>query len=93
MFPIKLSTKKSELHAIYKPIYELSGFSKDCEKSLIHRLIVSLLETVQGTDMEKSHMAAKCLAELGPSDLGTIVLRSDLKKHTYQWVIYDNSFI
>lgn len=82
----QLSTKKSELNDIYKGIYEMSGFSADCEKSIIHRLIFALLQTIQGSDIEKSHVAAQCLGELGPSDLGTMVLRPDIQHHTYKWV-------
>lgn len=71
---------------IYEGIYEMSGFSADCDKSILHRLIFSLLQAIQGSDVEKCHMAAKCLGELGPSDLGTMVLRPDVQHHTYQWV-------
>lgn len=82
----QLSAKKSELKNIYNGIYELSGFSADCDKSIIHRLIFTLLQTIQGADIDKSHMAAQCLAELGPSDLGTMVLRPDTHLQIYKWV-------
>lgn len=87
---LQLSTKKVELKDIYKRIYEMSGFSADCDKSIIHRLIFTLLQIIQGSDIEKSHMAAKCLGELGPGDLGTMVLRPDIQHHTYKWVKKDN---
>lgn len=64
------------------------AFSEDCEKSIIHRLIYSLLQTVQGSDIERSHVAAQCLGELGPNDLGTMVLRTDVNRHIYKWVLH-----
>lgn len=81
-----MSTKKEELQHIYKRIYDSHGFSEDCDKSIIHRLIFVLLQTIQGVDAEKSVMAARCLGELGPSDLGTIVLKSDVQLHSYRVV-------
>lgn len=41
---------------------------------------------IQGSDLEKSVVAAKCLGELGASDLGTIVLKSDAQQPTYKLV-------
>ncbi|XP_031619505.1 serine/threonine-protein kinase ATM [Contarinia nasturtii] len=80
-----LSKKKQELQEIYKTIYETRGFSEDCEKSPIHRLISALLaHIVQNVDSEKSLIAAKCLGELGPSDLGSIALKFDVQLQTYK---------
>ena len=64
----------------------MRGFSEDCDKSIIHRLIFALLQTIRGSDLEKSIVAAKCLGELGPSDLRTIVLKPDIQLHTYKFV-------
>lgn len=44
---------------------------------------------MQSVDTEKSVIAAKCLGELGPSDLGTIVLKSDVQLQTYKTVRTD----
>lgn len=85
-FPLQLSTKKTELQHIFQSIYDVHGFSEDCEKSIIHRLINSLLHIVRGVDSEKAMMAARCLGELGPSDLGTIVLKSDNDSKVYRLV-------
>lgn len=84
---VQLSKKKHELKDIYKTIYDTRGFSEDCEKSPIHRLISALLvHIVQNVDNERSLIAAKCLGELGPSDLGSIALKVDVQLHTYKTV-------
>lgn len=83
---MQLSTKKTELQQLFQSIYDVHGFSEDCERSIIHRLINSLLQIVQGVDPEKAMMAARCLGELGPSDLGTTVLKSDNDSKIYQKV-------
>lgn len=83
-FLLQLSQKKNELQDIYKTIYDSRGFSEDCEKSPIHRLISALLlQIVQNMDSEKSLIAAKCLGELGPNDLGSIALKFDTQQQTY----------
>lgn len=84
---LQLSKKKNELHEIYKTLYDSRGFMEDCEKSPIHRLISTLLsQIVQNVDSEKSLIAAKCLSELGPSDLGSIALKFDIQHQTYTMV-------
>lgn len=84
MFRLQLSNKKHELQDIYKMMYDSRGFSEDCERSPIHRLISALLaQIVQNVDSEKSLIAAKCLGELGPSDLGSIALKFDTQLQTY----------
>lgn len=90
---IQLSKKKHELQAIYKTIYNTRGFSEDCDESPIHRLISALLaQIVQNVDDEKSLIAAKCMGELGPSDLGTIALKFDVQKQTYNIVSNNTIF-
>lgn len=42
------------------------------------------MQIVQNVDGEKSIIAAKCLAELGPSDLGSIALKFDTQLQTYK---------
>lgn len=71
---------------IYASIYGLSGFAEDCNESLIHRMIITLLEIVQNGDTRTSITAAKCLGEFGPSDLGSIVLKFNEQKATYESV-------
>lgn len=84
---MQLVRKKNELHEIYRTIYDTRGFSEDCERSPIHRLISALLsQIVQNVDSEKSLIAAKCLGELGPNDLGSIALKFDVNTQTYKVV-------
>lgn len=83
---LQLSTKKTELQEIFQSIYDVQEFSEDCEKSIMHRLINSLLQIVQSVDAEKAMMAARCLGELGPSDLGTTVLKTDIDSKIYRMV-------
>lgn len=80
-----LSSKKNELIEMYNQLQDIRGFSEDCEKSLIHRLVFTLLQFVQGFDEAKAVEAAKCLGELGPSDLSSIVLKPDHQLHTYEF--------
>lgn len=81
----QLSLKKNELIGMYNHLQDTRGFSEDCEKSLIHRLVYTLVQFVQGTDSNIAVEAAKCLGELGPSDLSSIVLKPDHQKLTYQF--------
>lgn len=85
-FLLQLSTKKNELQQMVQSIYDVHGFSEDCENSIIHRLINSLLLIVQGVDLDKAMMAARCLGELGPIDLGTTVLKLDIDSKIYRMV-------
>ncbi len=81
----QLSSKKNELIAMYNQLQDIHGFSEDCEKSSIHRLVYTLLQFVQGIDITKAVEAAKCLGELGPSDLSSIVLKPDHQRDTYEF--------
>lgn len=72
----QLSTKKDELSEIYKDLKSIRGFSEDCDDSLLHKLINSLLIFVNSVDENKKIEAVKCLGELGPSDLTTMVLKN-----------------
>lgn len=91
----QLSSKKSELAAVYRQHAESIGTAANAEHgSSLHRLVVSLLQTVKSAEdtidavaVEQKWMeAAKCLGELGPSDLGTLVLQPDAQMHTYRFV-------
>lgn len=61
---------------IYKDLKNIRGFSEDCDNSVLHRLINSLLNFVNSVDENKRIEAVKCLGELGPSDLTTMVLKN-----------------
>lgn len=47
------------------------------EACIIRKLVTTLLQTARSPDAEKSIEAVKCLGELGPSYLSTIVLKTD----------------
>lgn len=97
----QMSSKKTELAAIFHQHRALIGQRDgggigEMEESNLHRLIVSLLRTVKNaTELDgervdaeeaRSLEAAKCLGELGPSDLGTFVMQPDSQMHTYKFV-------
>lgn len=58
------------------------------ENNSILRLIAKLLETIHRSDVRKSFEATKCLGELGPHDLSTIALISDVQQNSYEFVRY-----
>ncbi|GLG95164.1 Serine/threonine-protein kinase ATM [Gryllus bimaculatus] len=72
-----LSTKKRELKSMYDQFLGCRGFSEDCGKSLMHCLVCRLVELVASSEFEVSVHAGHCLGEIGPSDLGSLVLRPD----------------
>lgn len=83
---MQLSSKKEELAVVFRDHHESVRRTGSYENNCLHRLVLSLLESVQSADEQASLEAAKCLGELGPSDLATIVLRPDNKLHTYKHV-------
>ena len=50
------------------------GFSEDAAESLLHRLIASLFDLFQ-CDEAVSRMALKCLGEIGPVNLSTLIFK------------------
>ncbi|VEN39029.1 unnamed protein product [Callosobruchus maculatus] len=72
-----LSSKKSELKKLYEEVQKSRGFSEDCEKSLMHMLICSLAKLCCSPCEAVSFEAARCLGELGPADLRTLILKSE----------------
>ncbi|PSN31644.1 hypothetical protein C0J52_20491 [Blattella germanica] len=73
----QLSEKKQELSMIYNDLNDMRGFSEDCSRSLLHQLIIMLVELTSVTDSKISLEASRCLGELGPADLTTMVLKPD----------------
>lgn len=62
----QLSDKKLELCDLYKELRDSRGFSEDCEKSILHRLICLLIESTANTDPEvkKQRNYFKCITRL-----------------------------
>ncbi|KAF4528155.1 hypothetical protein B566_EDAN016919, partial [Ephemera danica] len=69
----QLSTRKPELKRMYSHLALLRGFSEECELSVLHKLISELVRLASGGSQE----AAKCLGELGPCNLTTLVLKPE----------------
>ncbi|GLV35047.1 telomere fusion [Carabus blaptoides fortunei] len=74
---IQLSTKKSELAKLYADLHKLRGFCGDCEESILHQLICMLVKLTSSFNSRVSLEAARCLGELGPADLTTLVLKPE----------------
>lgn len=50
----QLSVKKMELKEMYSKLHDLRGFSEDCEKSILHRLICVLVKLTLSSDSNVS---------------------------------------
>ncbi|KAG8040922.1 hypothetical protein G9C98_001910 [Cotesia typhae] len=73
----ELTKNKSELLEMYKELEKLRGFAEDCTSSIIHRLIYRLIKLTENQNVNVSLDAAKCLGELGPADLTTMILHPE----------------
>jgi serine-protein kinase ATM len=78
-----LAKNKDDLIILYENLKNIRGFSEDCENSVIHKLINTLVLHTQSKDMQRSLEAAKCLGEIGPANLQTIVIREENNSLTY----------
>lgn len=72
-----LSTEKIELRAMYSNLEKLRGFAEDCAVSTLHRLVYRLIQLTKSNDADISMEAVKCLGELGPANLTTMILRPE----------------
>ena len=73
----QLSTRKNELRRMYSKLEKLRGFAEDCTSSTIHRLVHKLVHLTRSSDADVALEAAKCLGELGPADLTTMILQPE----------------
>ncbi|XP_029040439.2 serine-protein kinase ATM [Osmia bicornis bicornis] len=71
---IQLSMRKKELRELYNKFDKFRGFTEDCASSILHRLIYKLIKLTASFDLNISMEAAKCLGELGPADLMSMIL-------------------
>ncbi|KAF2897556.1 hypothetical protein ILUMI_08624 [Ignelater luminosus] len=85
----ELSNKKVELKELYSKLHNLRGFSEDCEKSILHRLICILVKLCLSSDSNESVEALRCLGELGPADLLTTVLQAEQRCEQGKWNPFD----
>nr|XP_029716686.1 serine/threonine-protein kinase ATM-like [Aedes albopictus] len=79
-----LVAKKSELRDICAELESSNGFSESCAKNSVLRLINTLLSEIQNSCNEKHTIVAlRCLGEIGPIDLSTMLLKSDVQTEIY----------
>nr|XP_046474200.1 serine-protein kinase ATM isoform X2 [Neodiprion pinetum] len=99
----QLETRKIELKEIYQSLGSVQRFSEDCAVSILHQLICALVKLTSSSDPDISLRAAKCLGELGPAHLSTMILQpeSDHKELladpmlacTYRMLVLLSSFL
>lgn len=80
-----LGTCKDQLVEVYAEASEV-GDSESCINSRLHRMVNKLLSIIQSSesDANKSRLAAKCLGELGASNLYTTSLLSQKQLDLYE---------
>ncbi|XP_076752966.1 serine/threonine-protein kinase tefu isoform X2 [Xylocopa sonorina] len=71
---MQLSTKKEEVRELYNKLETFRGFSEDCVSSMLHQLVYKLIKSTASSDINVSIEAVKCLGELGPTDLASMIL-------------------
>ncbi|XP_076632451.1 serine/threonine-protein kinase tefu isoform X1 [Colletes latitarsis] len=71
---LQLSRRKEELRILYKKLESIRGFSEDCVSSALHCLICKLIKLTASSDPNISMEASKCLGELGPNNLSSMIL-------------------
>lgn len=72
-----LTEKKDELKQLYLELRQTRGFSEDCENSILHKLISILITFSCSTNQKVSTEAMRCLGEIGPADLATLILEPE----------------
>ncbi|CAH1112514.1 unnamed protein product [Psylliodes chrysocephalus] len=72
-----LASQKDTLLDMYDKLQEIRGFSEDSEKSVLHRLVCVLSQLSYSSNQKVSFEAARCLGELGPANLQTVVLQPE----------------
>uniref|UniRef100_A0A182NB03 Serine/threonine-protein kinase ATM n=1 Tax=Anopheles dirus TaxID=7168 RepID=A0A182NB03_9DIPT len=82
---ILLITKKEDLKSICDTLADQNESSNtSSDESKLHQLINILLEVVRNSPFDKrSTEALRCMGEIGPIDLGTMLLKSDAKMIAY----------
>lgn len=85
----QLSERKQEMKLLYEQLNEMRGFAEDAQSSLLHQLICTLLKLTKSGSLEVSTEAAHCLGELGPADLTTLVLQTDLQTIDFKYTHFE----
>ncbi|XP_073992481.1 serine/threonine-protein kinase tefu isoform X2 [Rhodnius prolixus] len=71
----QLINRKTELIELYSELKNMRGFAEDCEKSILHRTISSLVYFTGSANARIREVAGRCLGELGPRNLSTLALK------------------
>lgn len=74
-----LENRKSELEQLYSNLERLRGFTEDYASIPLLKLINRLLKLSRSSDRKIALEASKCLGELGPADLTTMILHPEKK--------------
>lgn len=70
---IQLSTRKEELRKLYDKLEIFHGFFDDCTSSILYQLVYKLIKLTTSSDINVSLEAVKCLGDLGPIDLISLI--------------------
>ncbi|XP_058819589.1 serine/threonine-protein kinase ATM [Topomyia yanbarensis] len=83
-----LADNKNSLCELCDELESSDGLSETCSRNVLIRLINVLLDEVRHSSSDRHTIEAlRCLGEIGPIDLSTLVLRSDTDTEIYQnWV-------
>ncbi|XP_011310406.1 serine-protein kinase ATM [Fopius arisanus] len=73
----QLGENRDELQRMYKDLEELRGFAEDCTSSVLHRLTYRLIKLTESSNVSIGLEATRCLGELGPTDLTTMILHPE----------------
>ena len=82
-------TKKDELKEMYSQLRQTRGFSEDCKNSNLHKLICLLITLSCSNNKNVSTEAAKCLGEIGPADLATLILQPEKDIADPKWTPFE----
>lgn len=85
----QLASRKGELQELYQSLSEIRGFAEDAQESLLHQLICALVKLSRSENSEVSLEASRCLGELGPADLTTLVLQTDLSVLDFKYTHFE----
>lgn len=70
---IQLSTRKEELRKLYDKLEIFHGFFGDCTSNILYQLVYKLIKLTASSDINVSLEAVKCLGDLGPIDLTSMI--------------------
>ncbi|XP_055549557.1 serine/threonine-protein kinase ATM [Wyeomyia smithii] len=80
-----LCNRKTDLKELCSALEASNGFSDSCSKNVILRLINVLLDEIRNSSSDSHTMEAlRCLGEIGPTELATLVLRPDTETEIYE---------